>query len=94
MDRIAREFVGLVLELGEHDPGYVDAYYGPPQWQEQARARERELASIAVDAERLAAELALIRPEDAWEARRVRFLVLQLEALQRVALPTGEEFRV
>jgi hypothetical protein len=82
MDRIAREFVGLVLELGEHDPGYVDAYYGPPQWQEQARARKRELASIAVDAQRLATEVAQVRSEDAWEARRVRFLALQLEALQ------------
>lgn len=82
MDRIAREFVGLVLELGEHDPGYVDAYYGPPQWQEQARARKRELTAIAADAQRLAAELARVRPEDAMEVRRARFLGLQLEAVQ------------
>jgi hypothetical protein len=79
---IAREYVGLVLELGEHDPGYVDAYYGPPEWQEQAKSRKRELPTIAADAQRLARLLADARPGDPTEARRIRFLALQLEAVQ------------
>ena len=30
LDSIARDYVRLVLEIGERDSGYVDAYYGPP----------------------------------------------------------------
>ena len=41
MSSIAREYVGLVLELGEHDPGYVDTYYGPGEWLDQAKSRKR-----------------------------------------------------
>src|SRR3954452_4237052 len=29
LDGIARRYVILVLGLGQHDPNYVDAYYGP-----------------------------------------------------------------
>jgi len=100
LNSIAREYVGLVLELGEHDPGYVDAYYGPSEWQEQAKSRKRELPAMAADAQRLARWLADARPGDALEARRIRFLALQMEAvlarldmLQGRKLPFDEESR-
>ena len=32
MDNIAEKYVKLVLKVGLHDPGYVDAYYGPSEW--------------------------------------------------------------
>src|ERR1035437_6491733 len=32
MNRIAESYVKLVLNVGLHDPGYVDAYYGPAEW--------------------------------------------------------------
>ena len=32
MDTIAEQYVRLTLAVGEHDPDYVDAYYGPPEW--------------------------------------------------------------
>jgi hypothetical protein len=32
MNYIAENYVKLVLKVGLHDPGYVDAYYGPPEW--------------------------------------------------------------
>lgn len=31
LDAAAQSYVQLVLAIGQHDPGYVDAYYGPPQ---------------------------------------------------------------
>jgi hypothetical protein len=100
VNSIARDYVGLVLEVGEHDPGYVDAYYGPPQWQEQAKSRKRELTAIAADAQRLARLLADARPADPLEVRRLRFLALQLDAvlarlemLQGRKLPFDEESR-
>ena len=30
LDAVARDYVALTLEIGEREPGYVDAYYGPP----------------------------------------------------------------
>ena len=32
MNRIAENYVKLVLKVGLHDPGYVDDYYGPAEW--------------------------------------------------------------
>jgi hypothetical protein len=32
MDSIAEQYVRLTLAVGQHDPDYVDAYYGPPEW--------------------------------------------------------------
>jgi hypothetical protein len=32
MNRISESYVKLVLKVGLHDPGYVDAYYGPAEW--------------------------------------------------------------
>jgi hypothetical protein len=32
MNTIAENYVKLVLKTGLHDPGYVDAYYGPEDW--------------------------------------------------------------
>src|SRR5512145_1063031 len=32
MDNIAENYVKLVLAVGQHDPDYVDAYYGPADW--------------------------------------------------------------
>jgi hypothetical protein len=32
MNNIAKDYVKLVLNVGLHDPGYVDAYYGPADW--------------------------------------------------------------
>jgi hypothetical protein len=57
MDAAAREYVALVLELGTHDEGYVDAYYGPDEWREEAEAAPRTVAEIARRASVLAAEM-------------------------------------
>jgi len=32
MNKIAEQYVKLVLEIGRYDDGYVDAYYGPEEW--------------------------------------------------------------
>ena len=46
MDAIARDYVALILEIGEREPGYVDAYYGPAEWQEAAKASPRTLPQL------------------------------------------------
>ncbi len=40
LDAVAEAYVRLVLATGRHDPDYVDAYYGPPAWREEAEAGE------------------------------------------------------
>src|SRR5687768_7230106 len=32
MDSLAEQYVRLTLAVGQHDPDYVDAYYGPAEW--------------------------------------------------------------
>jgi hypothetical protein len=32
MDAVAERYAHLVLALGQHDPDYVDAFYGPAEW--------------------------------------------------------------
>ena len=38
MNPLAEDYVKLVLRVGFHDAGYVDAYYGPGEWAEEADA--------------------------------------------------------
>jgi len=56
LDAIARDYVALVLAVGQHDADYVDAYYGPPEWRAAAKAAgKRPLAELGVEAARLRA---------------------------------------
>ena len=57
MNAIAEQYVKLVLAIGQHDPAYVDAYYGPPEWKAEAEKGKRALADIDADAERLVGAL-------------------------------------
>jgi hypothetical protein len=36
MNRLAESYVKTVLEVGQYDPLYIDAYYGPKEWNEKA----------------------------------------------------------
>lgn len=57
MNSIAESFVRLVLAVGLHDEDYVDAYFGPEAWKQQAEEEALELAEIRRRAERLATDL-------------------------------------
>src|SRR5262245_64974770 len=53
MNEIAERYVRLVLAMGQHDPAYVDSYYGPPDWKAEAEKGKRPLAEIDADAQQL-----------------------------------------
>ena len=36
LDAVAEDYVKLSLALEAHDPGFVDAYYGPEDWRTAA----------------------------------------------------------
>jgi hypothetical protein len=83
MNRIAESYVRLALALGEHDPSYVDAYYGPPEWREQAKARKLPLDSIRAGVEALEGEVTRIPADsaDSLVPLRHEYLAKQLRAM-------------
>ena len=94
LDAMARDYVALILEIGEREPGYVDAYYGPPEWQAAAHAAPRDLAQLASGAADLTARLQTV-PEaslDADSQRRRAYLLAHVSAAAaRVRMLSGEK---
>lgn len=87
LDRVAESYVQLVLAMGQHDPNYVDAYYGPEAWREEAEATERPLSAIRSTADSLTAELGRLETGREDELARLRhtYLTRQLAALSAYA---------
>src|SRR5882724_8245598 len=94
VNEIAEAYVKLVLAMGQHDPDYVDAYYGPPEWKKQSKEK-KPLNAITAEATRLRDQLAKIsQPKDEMERSRRRYLTKQLSALEaRVRILNGEHLK-
>ena len=92
LDAVARDYVRMTLEIGEREEGYVDAYYGPPEWREAARADPRTIDALAEAAAALHARAsALPAPADRLEISRRFFLLAQLTAARtRLRMIRGE----
>ena len=92
MDTIAEGYVKLVLAVGQHDPDYVDAYYGPPEWKTAAETAKANLDSIAARAQDLTSQLGRVpAPDDEMQRLRLQYLRRQLSALAaRVRMLKGE----
>lgn len=92
MDEIAESFVKLVLAVGQHDADYVDAYFGPEEWQLEARESALTLDEIrqrAVDAREVLLSLAPAFDDNLGVARHL-FMRKSLESLiARVDLLSG-----
>ena len=94
LDEIAKDYVQLQLEIGEREPGYVDAYYGPAEWQQAAKAAPRSLGDLAAAAADLARRTAALedRRLERMEQRRRSFLAAQLRAAEtRLRMLRGEK---
>ncbi len=46
LNALAEQYVRASLEMGTHEEGYIDAYYGPPEWKTQAEAHPRTTAQL------------------------------------------------
>jgi hypothetical protein len=96
LDKSAEQYVKLVLELGEKDPGYVDSYYGNATWSEEAQLRKRSLAEIQQEGRALIAEIQKLDLGAAEEMVRLRrdYQKQQLESLvARVEMLDGQKLR-
>ena len=94
LDEIAADYVQMTLEIGEREPGYVDAYYGPPEWADAAQAAPRSVADLAREAAALAARTNAIDAAslEPLEQRRRAFLIAQLRAAStRLRMLQGEK---
>ena len=96
LDAIARDYLLLQLTIGEKEEGYIDAYYGPPEIQAQAKAEApaNDLPELAQRVFSLHQRItnAMVTIEDPLELRRARFLGAQLTAAQtRLRMLQGEK---
>jgi hypothetical protein len=96
MNAIAERYVKLVLAAGEHDPAFVDAYYGPPDWKTEVSARKLALAEIDRQASELLAGLNTSGGsggpggEDEMVSLRHQYLMKQLGAMRaRIGMLSG-----
>lgn len=61
INTVAERYAHLVLALGQHDPDYVDAFYGPPEWKTQAEREKKSLDVIGAEAAELLKKLSVER---------------------------------
>ncbi len=96
LDAIAESYVMLILDIGELEPGYVDAYYGPAEWQAAARAEAETPAQLIQRANYLSRRLVdLDRNGPAGaspaEIQRRKYLVAHVSAASaRLRMISGE----
>ncbi len=93
MQAIAERYVRLVLAVGQHDAAYVDAYYGPPQWRDEAAAVRVPLDVLLDLGRHLQADLELQSATDAEGRGRIEFLRGQVRAVvARIEQLSGRRF--
>lgn len=100
LDRLAEAYVRMSLEIGTHEEGYIDAYYGPSTWKTEAEAAPRSIDELQAAADALRAQLdaAAAVSADALAQRRARTLSayvssarFRLDMMEGVRVPFVEE---
>lgn len=94
LNDIAQRYVLLSLEIGTHEDGYIDAYYGPAEWKREAEASPRPLPALAQAVDTLDTSIAAVDVTDREPLvqRRVTFLRAQLNAARtRIRMLRGEK---
>ncbi len=94
MNDAAEQYVRLVLAMGEHDADYVDSYYGPAAWRDEARAEKRSVSAIHASAVALRETLADFNsPAEPIDSLRLDYLRRQTDALiARAEMLEGRRF--
>ena len=83
MDALADRYVHLVLAVGQHDPSFVDAYYGPPEWKSAAAAAGKvALSDLLAEAAGIQTGVAALPlPQDEMGRLRREYLIKQASAV-------------
>lgn len=96
MNSIAQTYIELALAVDMHIEGYVEAYFGPPEWKAQVQARgKRAVDELAHDAASLASTIDQSADMDSQRrdflARQVHAIQTSLRVLQGEKLTLAEE---
>lgn len=93
IDELARRYVVLTLAAGEHDADFVDAYYGPGELREEARALGLTLPLLAGEVSDLLGQLSSLPAQTGrMEQLRVNYLQKQTRSmLTRLAVLEGRQ---
>ena len=94
--QLAQQYVQLALAIEQHIPGYVDAYFGPPEWRRQAEnAGSRPVAELAQAAQALVhaieADMEMGAQRKDYLERQVRAMQTSLRILQGDVLALADE---
>ena len=95
MDAVAERYVKLVLRMGIHEPGYVDAYYGPEAWSAEVEADPGTLDDARSEAESLLTSLATLNPstDDNLKVLRHTYLTRQIQSIiTRIDMISGTRY--
>lgn len=104
MNMIAEDYVKLVLNIGQYDADFVDAYYGPKEWRTNLKSGlpfdSTEYKNLSTKTDELLNELESLGKYKATELETLRFRYLykqllacktKIAMLNGVALPFDEE---
>jgi len=100
LDHAAEAYVKLALAIGLHDPDYVDAYFGPQLWRDEAKAAGQTIQDLIASARQLLQDLGRIpRSQDDETlalrhqclSRHLRSAIARLEMLEGHAFTFEEE---
>lgn len=91
LDELARDYVSLSLEIGTHEDGYIDAYYGPSELRTAAEKEPRDRITLLRAVREMRDQLARHQyPAMDINARRTAFLDKQLVAAEtRLLMMSG-----
>ena len=97
MNTIAESYVRLILQVGQYDADFVDAYYGPPEWKpgEPGGERDDNLKKLEEQTVRLSEKLSSFEQADLNEMDRLRYRYLskQLIAVRaKIQMLLGKKF--
>jgi hypothetical protein len=98
-NEIVQAYIQLALAVDQHKPGFIDSYYGPPEWQCQAQATgPRPLAELAREGADLLAAIAAAQMMDpqrqAYLAQEIRAVNANLRLLQGEKLSLVDEAKL
>jgi hypothetical protein len=96
LDEVAQDYVRLALEIGAHEKGYIDAYFGPPEWRIEAEAQPRNISELKAETDRIQSALGAmdISAQQPMERRRNAWLKANVaSARSRLDMIEGARFR-
>lgn len=79
INELAERYVKLTLLVGKHQDYYIDAYYGPKEWQEDAV--KQPLPELLIHADLLLADIQKNKPETS-EQLRYDMLMVQMRSVK------------